>query len=61
MKDLINIRNKDLDCFKWCHIWLINPQNKNSERTKKQDQKIASTLDYRGTNLPIKAHDSELI
>ena len=61
MKALINIRNKDLDCFKWCHIRLINPQNKNSERTKKQDQKIASTLDYRGINLPIKAHDSELI
>ena len=24
MKDLIDIKNKDLKCFIWCHIRLIN-------------------------------------
>ena len=43
MKGLINIKNKDLKCFMWCHIRLINPQNKNAERISKKDKEIAST------------------
>ena len=43
MKALINIKNKDLKCFMWCHIRLINPQNKNAERISKKDKEIAST------------------
>ena len=39
MKGLINIKNKDDECFKWCHIRLINPQNTNPEKSKKQDKK----------------------
>ena len=46
MKALININEKDLKCFMWFHIRLINPQNKNAERINKEDNKIASTLDY---------------
>ena len=61
MKGLINIKNKDDECFKWCHIRLINPHNKNSERIKKQDKKIASTLDYRGIKFPLKARDYEIV
>ena len=30
MKGLINIKNKDNECFKWCHVRFINPQNKKS-------------------------------
>ena len=30
-KGLINLKNKDHKCFMWCHIRLINPQNKNAE------------------------------
>ena len=56
MKGLINIKNKDLKCFMWCHIRLINPQNKNAKRINKQDKKIASTLDHSGINFPIKKH-----
>ena len=40
MEGLVNIENKDLKCFMWCHIRLINPQNKNTERTNKQDKKL---------------------
>ena len=39
MTALINIKNKDHNCFMWCHIRFINPQNKNAERINKQDQK----------------------
>ena len=60
MKGLINIENKDLKCFMWCRIRIINPQNKNAARINKQDKKIASTSDYSGIDFPIKTHDYEL-
>ena len=31
-KGLINLKNKDNECFKWCHIRFINPQNKDADR-----------------------------
>ena len=61
MKGLINLKNKDTECFKWCHVRFINPQNKDADRIKKQDEKIAETLDYRGINFPMKARDYELV
>ena len=61
MKSLINIKNKDIECFKWCHIRFINPANSHPERINKQDKKIASTLDYRGINFPMQARDYEII
>ena len=61
MKGLINIKNKDLKCFMWCYIRLINPTDSHPERIKKQDKKIASTLDYSGIDFPMKTHDYELI
>ena len=60
-KGLINIKNKDIECFKWCHIRFLNPTNSHPERINKQDKKIASTLDYRGINFPMKARDYEII
>ena len=48
MKGLINLKNKDNECFGWCHVRFINPQNKDADRIKKQDKKIGETLDYRG-------------
>ena len=61
MEGLINIKNKDIECFKWFHIRFINPTNSHPERINKQDKKIASTLDYRGINFPMKARDYEII
>ena len=60
MKGLINLKNKDIKCFKWCHVRFINPQIKTSDRINKQDKKIAETLDYRDINFPIKARDYEI-
>ena len=61
MKGLINIKNKDNECFKWCHVRFINSTNSHLERIKKQDKEIAKTLDYRGINFPMKARDYEII
>ena len=33
-KGLINIKNKDDECFRWCHIRHLNPQIKHPERIK---------------------------
>ena len=40
MKGLINIKNKENECFKWCHIRFINPTNNHPERINKQDKKL---------------------
>ena len=61
MKGLINLKNKDIECFKWCHVRFINPQNKDADIIKKQDKEIAKTLDYRGINFPMKARDYEVV
>ena len=61
MKGLINLKNKDIECFKWCHVRFINPQSKNSDRINKQVKKIGSTLDNTGINFHMKAPDYEII
>ena len=33
-KGLINIQNKDNECFRWCHIRHLNPQKKNPKNKK---------------------------
>ena len=33
-KGLINLKNNDNECFKWCHIRHLNPQQKSSEDQK---------------------------
>ena len=37
-KGLINIKNKDDKCFRWCHIRHLNPQTEHPERIKKEDK-----------------------
>ena len=61
MKGLINLKNKDNECFNWCHVRFINPQNKHCDRINKKDKEIAKTLDYGGINFPMKARDYEII
>ena len=36
MKGLINIKNKDDECFKWCHVRFINSINIHPETINKQ-------------------------
>ena len=52
-KGLINIKNKDDECFRWCHIRHLNPQRKNPQRIKKDDKKYIGGLDYTNIEFPV--------
>ena len=60
MKGLINLKNKDHECFMWCHVRLIIPQDKNAERINKRD-KIAANLNYSDIVFPLDINDYEKI
>ena len=47
-KRLINIKNKDGECFRWCHIRHLNPQKKDPQRIKKEDKRLIGKLNYEG-------------
>ena len=38
-KGLINIKNNDNECFRWCHIRLLN-SHKNPRRINKVDKEV---------------------
>lgn len=52
-KGLINLKNQDNECFRWCHIRHLNPQNKDSQRIKKCDKEYINKLDYSGIEFPV--------
>ena len=52
-KGLINLKNNDNECFRWCHIRHLNPQNKNPQRIKKSDKEYIENLDYSGIEFPV--------
>ena len=52
-KGLINIKNKDDECFRWCHIRHLNPQTEHPERIKKEDKKMINELNYDGIDFPV--------
>ena len=52
-KGLINIKNEDNECFRWCHIRHLNPQNKNPQRIKKIDKNLIKQLDYSNIEFPV--------
>ena len=52
-KGLISLKNKDNECFRWCHIRYLNPQGKDPQRIKKSDKHYIKNLDYQGIKFPI--------
>ena len=52
-KGLINLKNKDNECFRWCHIRHLNPQEKDPQRIKKSDKEYIDNLDYSGIEFPV--------
>ena len=52
-KGLINIKNKDNECFRWCHIRHLNPQKKDPQRIKKDDKQFMKGLNYNGIKYPV--------
>ena len=62
LKGLINLKNEDNECFRWCHIRHLNPQDVHPERTKKkQIRGIVQELNYQGVDFPVSLKDYEKI
>ena len=52
-KGLINLKNKDDECLRWCHIRHLNPQEKYPQRIKKSDKEYVDKLNYSGIEFPV--------
>ena len=52
-KRLINIKNKDDECFRWCHIRHLNPQKTNPQRIKRVDKQFIEGLGYTNIERPV--------
>ena len=52
-KGLVNLKNKDNECFRWCHIRHLNPQNVHPQRIKRDDKKYIEKLDYTNIEFPV--------
>ena len=52
-KGIINMKNNDDECFRWCHIRHLLPQNENPQRIKECDKKYVEKLDYSGIEFPV--------
>ena len=52
-KGIINMKNNDNECFRWCHIRQLLPQKKDPQRIKECDKKYVEKLDYSGIEFPV--------
>ena len=52
-KAVINPKNEDNQCFKWCVVRALNPVKKNSERITKELIKQAKSLKWNGLKFPV--------
>ena len=52
-RGLINLQNEDNECFRWCHIRHLNPQEKDPQRIKKTDKIFICQLDYSTIEFPV--------
>ena len=60
-KGLINMKNKDNECFRWCHIRHLNPQEKDPQRIKKTDKQYIEKLDYSSIKFPVTVKQINII
>ena len=54
-KGIINMKNEDEECFKWCVVRALNPVEKNSERITKELIKQSEELNWTGIEFPVAA------
>ena len=52
-RSLINMKNNDNECFRWCHIRRLNPQETNPQRIKEVDREYIKNLNYSGIQFPV--------
>ena len=54
---MINIKNNDNKCFRWCHIRYLNPLKIYPERITKADKNTINDLDYVGVKFLVSKKD----
>ena len=55
---MINIQNiDDGECFKWCLVRYLPPENYHSARITKADKDFAKELDFKYIKFPVKVRD----
>ena len=52
-KAIINMKNEDDECFKWCVLRALNPKDKNAERVDKDLKSKQDTLNMQGIRYPV--------
>ena len=52
-KGLINIRNSDMECFRWCHLAYKFPVERDPQRVSKYKKKHIDKLNYTGIEFPV--------
>src|ERR1043165_7701587 len=55
-KAIINLKNDDCECFKWCITRALNPSNNNPERITKDLIKKSNELNWSGIEFPVAAN-----
>ena len=59
-KGLINIQNADdSECFKWCLVRYLNPEDHYPARITKADKDFARRLDFKDIKFPAKTRHSQ--
>ena len=52
-KAIINMKNQDNECFKWCVLRALNPNNNHPERVDKDLKSKQNTLNMEGIRYPV--------
>ena len=50
---IINMKNQDEECFKWCVLRALNPKNKNAERIDSDLKSKQNTINMKGICYPV--------
>lgn len=56
-RGLINKKNDDNECLRWCHARFLNPQENNPQRIEKSDRNVILYLDYDSIEFPVSDKD----
>ena len=52
-KPVVNIKNEDNQCFKWCIVRALNPVDKNPNRLNKEFVEQSKSFNWEGLNFPV--------
>lgn len=54
---MINIKNEKNECFRWCHVRQLNPQEVQPGNVKKSNRKMAEELNHQGVGFLVSVKD----